>query len=305
MDPSATNMYEVLFLAALAFLFGGLWQWTGWLGWPTEPARRPLGKMGKADAPVAVMVYLGSAVLVFIVASVYVHFRDRAGVPETATAPSATTLPSATTAPAKPFLSTMEMFVLHLVSSIPVVAYFLARCFPRPDDVNGQTGLETKGFGRLALIGVVAGVTVMPLILLLNEGLIEAAYRLFDVAKPTDGHELLSLLRSEPTTMNYTLVCLMAVVVAPVAEELLFRGVIQSGLRELGRGPAVFISALMFMLVHVSSVGWQILPALALLGVVLSILFERTGVLWPGIIAHATFNACNVGLMFLQLKAGK
>ncbi|MDH3239863.1 MAG: CPBP family intramembrane metalloprotease [Alphaproteobacteria bacterium] len=82
---------------------------------------------------------------------------------------------------------------------------------------------------------------------------------------------------------------LAVVVVAPVVEELLLRGIILRGF--LGRyrpGTAIFLSALIFGAMHLNP--YQSASALVM-GLVLGWLFYRSGSLWPCIFGHALFNA--------------
>ena len=67
-----------------------------------------------------------------------------------------------------------------------------------------------------------------------------------------------------------------AVVLAPVVEEIVFRGLLQSMLRNYFRGawPAVLIASAIFAAMH-GSPHW--FPALFALGVVLGYNYERTG----------------------------
>jgi membrane protease YdiL (CAAX protease family) len=81
-----------------------------------------------------------------------------------------------------------------------------------------------------------------------------------------------------------------AVVVAPgVCEELLFRGLVFTGLY-VYRGPWLAIggAGLLFALVHFNP--WQ-LPAVLLLGVLLGILVYWTHSIYPAILAHMVNNA--------------
>ena len=80
---------------------------------------------------------------------------------------------------------------------------------------------------------------------------------------------------------------LVIAVTPAVCEELLFRGLIFSGLRRLGAWPAVLVSALLFGLAHASI--YRLLPTLVL-GVVLGVLRWRSGSVVPGIVMHAVNN---------------
>jgi membrane protease YdiL (CAAX protease family) len=78
------------------------------------------------------------------------------------------------------------------------------------------------------------------------------------------------------------------VVIAPVVEEMLFRGVILGGFADRYRpATAVLTTALVFGIVHLNP--YQFVSAL-ILGVVLGWVFLKTRSLWPCIFAHALFN---------------
>ncbi|MDP2889691.1 MAG: CPBP family intramembrane metalloprotease, partial [Bacteroidota bacterium] len=81
---------------------------------------------------------------------------------------------------------------------------------------------------------------------------------------------------------------LKVVIMAPVIEELIFRGIIMHGLiRNYSKFTAVFVSALMFALFHLNP--WQF-PATFILGIVLGILMLRTRNIYLCILGHAINN---------------
>lgn len=81
----------------------------------------------------------------------------------------------------------------------------------------------------------------------------------------------------------------LAVLVAPVMEELVFRGLLLQGLRRhWPTAPAVLITAMLFALFHVNP--WQFMGPL-FLGLIFGWLTVRSGSLWPAILAHALNNA--------------
>ncbi len=84
------------------------------------------------------------------------------------------------------------------------------------------------------------------------------------------------------------------VIVAPIAEELFFRGVaFNAWLREHGYRRALFGSALLFALIHGSLLA--LLP-IFLLGIGLALVYERSRSLLAAIVMHATVNAISVAL---------
>ncbi len=98
------------------------------------------------------------------------------------------------------------------------------------------------------------------------------------------------------------LFALSSVVLAPVAEELFFRGlVLHAWLREYGRWVALIGSSALFGLVHyglfpleglLPELPWLAIPAAA--GMLLGFLALRTGSLVAPLAAHATANFVNL-----------
>jgi len=83
---------------------------------------------------------------------------------------------------------------------------------------------------------------------------------------------------------------------APIAEELFFRGMLFGGLRvRLPFFVAALISAAIFGSLHLAT-GASAVPPLILFGFALAWLYERTGSLWPAIILHAINNSLALAL---------
>ena len=86
-------------------------------------------------------------------------------------------------------------------------------------------------------------------------------------------------------------------VVAPVAEELFFRGIVYNAwLREFGVRRAIIGSAILFALIHGSI--FVILPIFGL-GIALAVLYRRTGSLPAAMAMHSTFNGITLVLGLL------
>lgn len=86
---------------------------------------------------------------------------------------------------------------------------------------------------------------------------------------------------------------LLVVLIAPYAEELFFRGFFYRALRNrLGVAGATITVGLVFGAIHYSGPDTlPLLPVLALFGVVLCAVYQRTGSLYPAIALHALNNA--------------
>ncbi len=93
------------------------------------------------------------------------------------------------------------------------------------------------------------------------------------------------------------LVILSVVILAPIAEEVFFRGVVfNAWLREGGRRWAFLGSAALFALIHLSVVA---LVPIFLLGLALAWIYQRTGNLLAPIAMHTTVNGISVALALL------
>lgn len=100
------------------------------------------------------------------------------------------------------------------------------------------------------------------------------------------------------------LTALATLVVAPLAEELFFRGFVFPGLiRPLGLVPAMAISGFVFAVFHVtgSDSAGLVLP-FGLIGMLFAWVYYRTGSLWPSIGTHFLFNL--VSFIILASMAG-
>jgi len=100
-----------------------------------------------------------------------------------------------------------------------------------------------------------------------------------------------------PSILIAVAAVLLIVVVAPVTEELFFRGFVFAGLRSRwALLPAALTTGLIFGLVHATTGITTVVP-LAALGFALCWLYDRTGSLWPCIIAHAINNGLALALV--------
>lgn len=105
-------------------------------------------------------------------------------------------------------------------------------------------------------------------------------------------------LQKEDDLAFLVLMRFSAIVVAPICEEVVFRGYLY-GVAKRYCGPlaGALCSALIFSAAHASLAA--LLP-LALFGLLLAWLYERTGSLWTPIAAHACFNAATVVVLMIQ-----
>jgi len=92
-----------------------------------------------------------------------------------------------------------------------------------------------------------------------------------------------------------------AVVVAPVAEELIFRAYIYPVVKRFSeKWFAALFSAMLFGVIHFNLKSF---PVLMLMGLALVALYEVTGSIWPPIACHALFNATTMMIIFSNVQA--
>ena len=87
-------------------------------------------------------------------------------------------------------------------------------------------------------------------------------------------------------------------ILAPLKEEIFFRGIIYPPLRNVyGRGKGILFTASIFALLHFDVV--RFIP-LFVGGVVLTWIYEKTSSLWPAILAHGTWNILMALAIWIQ-----
>ena len=106
-------------------------------------------------------------------------------------------------------------------------------------------------------------------------------------------HEVLTFLPGA-SALWLGVAVVSTVVLAPIAEELLYRGLLQSMIREYTHRPwpAIILASALFAGSHLPY--YQDMPALFVLAVALGYNYERTGRLVAPIVLHALFNAAMI-----------
>ncbi len=90
------------------------------------------------------------------------------------------------------------------------------------------------------------------------------------------------------------------VVIAPVIEELLFRGFLQTALnRYLGKWGAILLSSCFFAIVHMNI---YVFLQIFLLGILLAYVFQKTGSLISTMTIHAIHNGSTFALLLMFRK---
>jgi uncharacterized protein len=113
----------------------------------------------------------------------------------------------------------------------------------------------------------------------------------------TENDDLPQELGADDSTTALVFVALLVCVAAPIAEELFFRGFCFTALRRwIGLIPAAVATGVIFGLIHAGSADAVFLVPLAFFGLVLCLLYHRTGSLLPCMALHAFNNALALGV---------
>lgn len=201
-------------------------------------------------------------------------------------------------------LSPVELVGLNLVVPITVLATLLVvNARVRPGGLR-RLGLNPQRLGVGLLIGVIAGILIVPLVHA-SGWAVEQAWQAIGLKHP-DAHPLLRAGEELRNPWLRTLIAVSAIALAPAAEELLFRGHLQtaliytvdpSGRRKSIRWASVVITSIVFTIFHGEL--WM-MPPIFLLSLCLGWLYERTQNLWTAIVVHALFNAASVIYFFYR-----
>lgn len=196
---------------------------------------------------------------------------------------------------------------LHLTASAFIVFFFFlfGNGF-NPDAMRAVWRTQNPPrYSQDVGIGILAWIISFPLVLFSSEILNLFIYVAFHVEKIPDQTAVEFLRMTLEHPFYFFLNVLTVVGFAPVIEELMFRGFLQTFARRfLHPWGAISVSSLCFSLFHFTfSQGYaniSIIGSLFLLAFFLGFVYERQGSLLASISLHATFNAISIlNLYFL------
>jgi membrane protease YdiL (CAAX protease family) len=171
----------------------------------------------------------------------------------------------------------------NAIFTIGLLLFIAAFLRLRGLNLSSLGGFSKIGFGRAVATGAVLMLAAYPLVLLaeaVTQNLLRGV---------SDKQGIVELFNASSTLEQRILIILLAVTVAPIAEEFFFRfflyGVMK---RYFGYGVGLVINALLFAAVHAH------LPSFAplfVLGICFTIAYEWTGSIIVSMTMHALFNA--------------
>ena len=196
---------------------------------------------------------------------------------------------------ASPRREALGVVIQYAVMALPGVLILRRQLRALPSDQRPADGWLQWQWQpvRSAMGSAVAGwLMVTPVVMLTGWLLVKL------VGDPGGSNPLLELVLGSRDPLALALLAFTAVVLAPLFEELIFRGALLPVLAtRLGALPAVVLSALLFGLAHIS-IG-ELAP-LTVLGMGLALVRLSSGRLFPCVLMHALWNAITfVNLLLL------
>ena len=165
------------------------------------------------------------------------------------------------------------MFISYVATFAVTIAFALTLARQRTGTSRNRLGFTFKGFNPAVILwGLI-------LMLAMNV-VIEPVINLFPA-------EWYKLVQDQIVTGGWATVT--AVVMAPICEEVLFRGIIQNSLvRKHGPWSGILIASAIFGLIH--GVPQQVVAGFCL-GIIIGFVYYRTGSLLAAMVLHAINNA--------------
>jgi membrane protease YdiL (CAAX protease family) len=177
-------------------------------------------------------------------------------------------------------------------------ALVLVGLFLRQQHLNWADAFGySNNWQRAALFGIIVVCLFLPVgrVLQKSSGLLMEHLPLFHI-KPQE-QQAVQTLRLASSWIDRLVLGIVTILLAPVAEETLFRGIIYPGIKQAGLPrAALWVTSLLFAVIHMNLATF--LP-LFLLAIVLTLLYEKTDNLLAPITAHSVFNAVNFAALYL------
>ncbi|MCC6910258.1 MAG: CPBP family intramembrane metalloprotease [Phycisphaerales bacterium] len=162
------------------------------------------------------------------------------------------------------------------------------------------------GPGKAVGMGILGLVVGWPIVLLTSEAAGFIREIITGQRSPLIAHKTLEQIGAASPGDPWLIAMALAVVVmAPVIEEVIYRGALLGCLRGFSRSPwtAIVLSAALFAAMHIGTAADVAIPGLFVFGVGLGIVYERSGTLLAPMVMHGLFNLGNIVLL-LALSPG-
>ncbi|NGX62648.1 MAG: hypothetical protein KR126chlam6_00046 [Candidatus Anoxychlamydiales bacterium] len=202
------------------------------------------------------------------------------------------------------------VFSINLALNLFLILVLYLFCFRVKKDITlsiikrGQ--IDKTTLKRDVILGVLSWLIAFPLVSFFSSIFDILVYFIFKVTKVPNQLAIEFIKSSLKNPIFFVMALISVIVIAPIIEEFLFRGVLQNLFKKfMNRSLAILATSVIFAFFHFAIsqklANITILGSLFILGVFLSFLYEKQKSLISPIFLHATFNALSVlNIIFIK-----
>lgn len=177
----------------------------------------------------------------------------------------------------------LKILILVIVQNLCLLlpfAIFYYKKKLKPDEIGFRKTNPLSAFGYIALGYIVF------LAITINIKLIQI---FFDIELPGFGEQANKIELFGTGTFNLIITFFVLAILAPIVEEIFFRGFIQEQLQKITSSKvAILIQALIFSLAHLEP---QVVIPLTIIGTIMGYIYHKTNSIYPTIIFHSINNS--------------
>jgi membrane protease YdiL (CAAX protease family) len=158
-------------------------------------------------------------------------------------------------------------------------------------------GFNLPNRGRAVVLGIISAILVLPVAWGLQQ-LTALMMNAINIS-PEPQQVVQEMQKGDAPPFQQVYLALVALIAAPIVEEMLFRGILYPTIKRAGYPKlALWGTSILFALTHQNAPAFL---ALVFFAMILTLLYEETGNLLAPIVAHSCFNTAN----FVMLMWGK
>ena len=178
-------------------------------------------------------------------------------------------------------IQSASLILVQLVYLLPLIVIFTYR----------RINPKALGFGsfKLSTLAIGCGMLIVSYLIITIHNLILSSLGMY-----TQGEEILSLFDTMESPVWFILV---GAVLAPIVEELFFRGFLFQGFRQrYGWVKGLLLSSAIFAAAHLDPAAF--IPTF-ILGSLLAYMYHRTNSVWLGVILHVSINTLGLFMAYV------
>ena len=197
-----------------------------------------------------------------------------------------------------PWQDTLAMYIVRAAVGLIVIAFIIAvgkKMFARR--LTGF-GLNPNNIPKDFASAIINLTAVLPVVIAIMYIVGYFGELFYGESFQMQTNEGLTDLVTHPHLSTKLAVSIFAILIVPVFEEFLFRGLLQTTLRNHNLGPwlAIFLTSSIFAILHPGTH----FPAIFVLSVCFGYAYEKSGSLFRPIFIHMIFNATSIAATWLR-----